>query len=532
MKDFNKLVIEGLNGRRSYDLKLFMLPYKPILFTDARFPEVSDSSRLSNLLLDNYHSEEEFSELFSDLKEGRIPDVEFNERSKIFTEVLPINFFNEISLLNGTLGDESFFSPSQKFVMKFIQRTLYEKKDDTNYQKLLEYFADRIMPQNQLNAKLFKFCGEITFERTKKIGVFTYDNHIEIYDRESLFTSQQTIAIQNLPKQNKLWEKTRSEISNGINSPLVAVFRSFSALTSFETLPVDIYSGFINYFTSPDMQIVSQILSKNIENIEFPLTIIFMHKNLHRRLLKFCIYREVFATTEPSHLMRMNSQDVKIVVVFLTEQIKALIDPAINSIKVEICKHSNFDFTLNDQSTIESFKKLTDIFINGFLKILPVIPSSIRYVCSIINEASKVKFKSLSFKGVFMAFFFRVIFPLLCQPCPTDPPGLKVDIKKMAHFGKIMTSIFLAEQAQLSHFSEIASIHEDDINAIFDRLTDCPEPYDIIETPSYRTACLMVDKIRKKCYKKTANLLVETNKHSAVLMQWLDLMKNIDVDDS
>lgn len=506
-----------------------MIPFRPINFSNAKFPQVSDSSPLSEILINNYHSEEEFAQLFKDLREGRIPEVEFNERSKIFTEVLPINFFNHIMLINGTLGDDSFFTPSQKFVMKYIQQTLYDMKDDEIYQRLLVYFADRIMPQNTSISKLFRFCGEITYEKSKKIGVFTYDNHVDIYLKDSLFSSQHTITIQHLPKQSKLWEKTRSEISNGIYSPFTAVFRSFSALTSFDTLPIEIYSGFIDYITSPDMMIASQLLTKNIDDIEYPLVTIFMYKNLHRRLLKYCIYREVFSTKDPSHLMRMNSQDVKVVIVFLTEQIKALIDPAINNIKVQISNHSNFDFTLNDQSTIDSFKKLTDIFINGFIKILPIISSSIRYACSIINEASKAKFNSLSFKGVFMAFFFRVIFPLLCQPCPTDPPGLKVDIKKMAIFGKIMTSIFVAEQAQLSHFSEIAACHEESINAIFDRLTDCKEPYDIIETPSFKTACLMVDRIRKKCQKK--NLVFETNKHSSILMKWLDLIKNLDVND-
>lgn len=506
-----------------------MFPNQTVNFSDAVFPRVSDSSNLSNILVNNYNSEEEFAALFDDLKEGRIPDVEFNERSKIFKDTLPINFIYHITLENGSIGNDLLFTPSQRFVMKYIQKTLYDMKDSEYYQKLLEYFADRIMPQNTPNSKLFRFCGEVTIDRSRKIGIFTYDNHVEIYSKDSLINSQQTLTIDNLPKQSKLWEQTRTEISNGIYSPLIAVFRSFAALNSFDTLPLEVYSGFINYITSPDMTIVSQIMNKNIDDIEMPLATIFTYKNLHRRLLKFCIYHEVFTTKDPSHLMRMNSQSVKVVVDFLTSQIETLIDPGINKIKVEICKSFNFDFTQDDDpETINSFKKLVDIFIEGFINILPTIPSSIRYVLCIINEASKIKFKSLTFKGVFMAFFFRVIFPILCQPCPTDPPGLNVDIKKMAAFGKIMTSIFASEHQQLPHFSEIARLHEENVNKIFDRLTECNEPYDIIEQPSFKQACLMIDIIRKKCVKKISILTNESNRHSLILMLWLDLMKNIE----
>lgn len=504
-----------------------MFPYNIINFSDIDFPQVSDSSNLADILVKNYQSEEEFAAIFEYIKDGQIPDDKYDEISKIFKETLPPTFLYQITLENGTLGDKTLFSPSQKFVLKYIQKTLYEMKDHESYHKLLTYFADQIIPQFSNDSKLFKFCGEVKVDRFKKIGILTHDDQVEIYSKESLFSIQQTLPLEDLPKQSKIWEQTRRELANGPISPLITVFRSFSALNSFDTLPVDVYSGFINYITSPDMLIVNKLLNKNFEDIELPLVTIFSHKNLHRRLLKYCIFQEVFSTDDASHLMRMNSQEVKVVIDFLTSQIRTLIDPGINKIKADICKAFNFDFTQNDPETISSMKKLTDIFIEGFINILPMMPSSVRYVCCIINEASKVKFKSLTCKGVFMAFFFRVIFPLICQPCPTDPPGLSVDIKKMAAFGKIMTSIFVEEYSHLAHFSAIAGLQEENVGKIFDRLTECDEPYDMIDQPSFTEACLSVDKIRKKCQKKASVLAVDDCGHSKILMLWLDLMKNI-----
>ncbi|KAK8842094.1 Ras GTPase activating protein ira2 [Tritrichomonas musculus] len=503
-----------------------MIPISTNYFHDAGLPRVSDSSSLSNTLVNNYQSEEEFEALFDDLREGRIPDVEFNERSKIFSETLPINFFNHITLENGIMGIDTFFTPSQRFVMKHIQKLLCEMKDNENYHKLLNYFACQLIPQDAFDTKLFLFCGEVTINRTKSIGIFNSNNQIEVYAKKQLFSSHQTFSVNNLPRQSKSWEQTRAEVENGISSPLIAVFRSFSALSSFEVLPVEVYSGFINYITSPDLMVTSQLLNNDIDGIEFALLTIFMHKNLHRRLLKYCIYHDVFSTDDPSHMMRMNTKEVKIIVDFLTNQIQSLIKPAINTIKIQIVQSLDIDFSLTDEETIKSVKNITDIFINGFIQILPTIPSSIRYVCCVINQACKLRFKSSAFKGIFMAFFFRVIFPVLCQPRPTDPPGLEVDIKKMAAFGKIMTSVFLADQSSLPQFAEIARANEENVNMIFDRLTDCTESYDMIDTPSFATACKMLDKIRFKCQKKASDLIFDYSRHSQILIHWLDLIAN------
>lgn len=494
-------------------------------FKNAVLPEVSDSSNLSNLIVNNFETEEEFERtLFSDLKGGNIPDIEFNERSQIFSEALPINFLNHISLVNSQYSFKSFFTPSQRFVIKYIQKTLFEMKDDKNYNKLLNYFANHMIPKNEFTSNLFRFCGEVTINRSKKIGIFTNDNQIELYDKNTLFTIQQKLPISNLPKQSKAWEQTRAEIENGLNSPLIAVFRSFSSLNGVDVLPVEIYSGFINYITSPDMLVASQLLNQNVDEIELPLLTIFMFKNLHRRLLKFCIYHDVFSTDDPSHLMRKNSKEVKIVVHFLTSQMQSLIQPAINEIKKRICENIDIDFSLTDEDTINSVQHVTSIFIEGIIQILPIISSAIRFVCCIINEACTIRFKSFAFKGIFMAFFFRVIFPILCQPRPTDPPGINVDVKKMAAFGKIMTSIFLSDQSSLAHFAGIEEDLQEKVNLIYDRLTDCEEPYDIIETPSFKTACVMVDSIRKKCNKKESNLVFDYLDNSQILIHWLDLL--------
>ena len=383
-------------------------------FINAELPRVSDSSSLSDILVQNFQSEDEFEAIFDDLKEGNIPDVEYNQRSAIFSETLPINFLNHVALTTGNFCYDSFFTPSQRFVMKYIHKTLNEMKDNANYDRLLNYFANQMICHNEFNTKLFRFCGEISIGRSKKIGIYTYDNQIEIYDKTDIFTVQQKFPASNLQKQSKAWEQTSAEIENNIHSPLIAVFRSFSSLRSFEILPVEVYSGFINYITSPDMTVVNQLLRQDIDEIEIPLLTIFMHKNTHRRLLKYCIYHEVFTTSDPSHLMRINSKEVKIVIHFLTAQMQSLIRPAINTIKSKICQSLDIDFTLTDEDTVNSVKHIADIFIEGFIQILPIISSSTRFVCCIISEACKLRFKSSAFKGIFMALFFRVIFPILC----------------------------------------------------------------------------------------------------------------------
>ena len=491
-------------------------------FDDATLPDASDSSDLSNILVQNYQSEEEFESLFTDLKEGQIPDVEFNERSKIFSEVLPINFLNHLSLVHGKYSFNSFFTPSQRFVIKYIQRTLLAMKGHEHYNRLLNYFANHMIPRNEFNPTLFRFCGEVTLNRSKKIALITCNDQIEIYEKNNLYTLTQTIPASHLPKQSKSWEQTRAEIENGIYSPLIAVFRSFSSLNGCDILPVEVYSGFINYITSPDMSVSAQLLAKNVDEIEIPLLTIFMHKNLHRRLLKYCIYQDVFSTDDASHLMRKNSKEVKIVVHFLSCQMQGLIDPAINRIKEAICSSIDIDFTLTDEETVNSVKRVASIFIDGFISILPIISSAIRFVCCIINEACTLRFKSFAFKGIFMAFFFRVIFPILCQPRETDPPGLNVDVKKMEAFGKVMTSIFLNDHA--SFFSEIDKVQQDKVNFIYDRLIQCDEPYDVIEQPSFKLACQMVDRIRKMCKKMESDLVFDYSMDSQILVHWLDLL--------
>lgn len=496
-------------------------------FSNALLPKISDSSSLSEFLINNYQTEEEFASLFDDLKEGQIPEVEFNERSSMFAETLPINFFNHLTLENGSLDINTFFTPSQRFVMKHVQKTLFEMKDDESYNRLLKYFADRMTPQHSINSALFRFCGEVTISKSKKIGIFTKDDQIEVYGKDSLLNFQQTFSPDKLPHQSKEWEQTKAELDNGISSPLIAVFRSFSALNSWDILPVEAYSGFINYITAPDLIVTGQMLNQNIEDIDIPLMSIFMHKNLHRRLLKYCVYDDVFSTEDTSLLMRRNSKEAKIVVDFLTNQIQPLIQSALNPIKVQVCQHIDFDYTQTDEDTFNAVKDLTNLFITQFINILPVIPSSIRYACSIINEACQLKFKNNGYKGVFMAFFFRVIFPIFCQPRPTDPPDLHVDIKKMAAFGKIMTYVFVGEQgASLSHFAEITQMQQVNVKTIFEHLINCSEQYDFIECPSFKTACLMVDQIRRNCQKNASALIFDYHKPSQILIRWLDSMVN------
>lgn len=492
-------------------------------FSDAALPKISDSSNLSEFLINNYHTEEEFDSLFDDLREGQIPEVEFNERSVMFSETLPINFFNHLTLEKGKLDIKTFFTPSQQFVMKYIQKTLHEMKDNEFYDSLLRYFADRMTPQHSFHTSLFRFCGEVTVNKSKKIGIFTNKDTIEVYGKDSLFSSQQTFSLDKFPHQSKDWEQTMAELENGIFSPLIAVFRSFSSLNSWDTLPIEAYSGFINYITSPDLIVTSQILHQDVDDIDIPLMKIFMHKNLHRRLLKYCIYDDVFSTEDTSLLMRRNSKEAKIVVDFLTDQIQPLIKLALNPIKEEVCRSPDFDFTSTDKDTFNIVKNVASTFISHFINILPTIPSSIRYVCSVINEACQYKFENNGYKGVFMAFFFRVIFPIFCQPRPTDPPDLHVNIKKMAAFGKIMTYIFVGEQgASLSHFAEIAQMEQKNVNIIFENLIVCYEQYDFIHCPSFKTACLMVDQIRKKCQKKASDLIFDYHKPSQILIRWLD----------
>lgn len=492
------------------------------IFSNATLPKISDSSNLSEFLINNYHTEEEFETLFDDLKEGQIPEVEFNDRSTMFSETLPINFFNHLTLEKGRLDINTFFTPSQQFVMKYVQKTLVEMKDNEFYEKLLHYFADRMTPQHSYHSSLFRFCGEVTINKSKKIGIYTNRDTIEVYGKDSLFNSQQIFSLDKFP-QTKEWEQTKAELDGGTFTPLIAVFRSFSSLNSWDTLPVEAYSGFINYITSPDLIVTSQILRQGIDDVDIPLMKIFMHKNLHRRLLKYCIYDDVFSTEDTSLLMRRNSKEAKIVVDFLTNQIQPLIKSTLNPIKEQVCRNVDFDFTSTDPDTFNAVKNVANIFISRFTNILPILSSSIRYVCSIINEACQYKFENNGYKGVFMAFFFRVIFPIFCQPRPTDPPNLHVDIKKMAAFGKIMTYIFVGEQgASLSHFAEIAQMEQQNVNNIFEHLISCSEQYDSIDCPSFKTACLMVDQIRNKCQKKASDLIFDYHRPSQILIRWLD----------
>ncbi|OHS93801.1 hypothetical protein TRFO_02312 [Tritrichomonas foetus] len=495
-------------------------------FREAELPKTPDGSPLATFLFSRYSRADQVDELFRCFirEDGQFPEVDIPDINQILMQTLPPNFFIHLTMENiqdSNLSLESIFTPCQKYILKNIQNVLSQMKEKPYYKKILLYFAKRLKLPISLDASQFRFVGEMAMSKGKKVGILKADKTVDIYSK-ALLEPMQTITLAKLPSQAKEWEITKVETDNEIFSPLVAVFRSFSALNKCETLPIAAYSGFIDYITAPDMTVVSQLVKQDLPGIEFPLLTIFMFKNCHRRLLKYCVYEDVFSTEDPAQLMRKNSMYCRIVIDFLANQVQSLIIPYFNPIKRNICNSDSFDI---NSPSVETIHKVTDIFVKGIIEILPMIPSTIRFVCSCIYDACEACYAGTGHRGVFMAFFFRVIFPIFCQPQPTDPPGIKVDIKQMAFFGKAMTYIFnLTNSRSLSRLQSIAEKQTSNIEMIFLALVTCNEAYDALTSPTMTKACQMVDEIRKNCQKRIADLSFATTAPTQVLVHWLDMI--------
>ena len=455
------------------------------------------------------------------------PILDSSELNEILSKTLPLSFYNHITMENTNVNPDMFFSPSQQFIMKQIQKILVDLRGKPIFPNVLYYFAKRLMLSLTPDTSLFLFCGEISGNNGKKVGILKPNKKVDIYKKDG-FNPKQTISLKNVHSQEKMWEMTKVEAENDIYSPFIAVFRSFSALNKCQTLPIAAYSGFIDYITSADMTIVNHLLKQEIAGIEEPLIQIFMFKNCHRRLLKFCIYEDVFTTDDPNQLMRKNTIEMRIVVQFLTSQIQPLINTYINPIKVNICNiaHNQFDIENGNDPNI---KAAIDAFMNDFINTIPAFSSAIKFVLNCIFHSCEARFHNHGIKGIFMAFFFRVIFPLLCQPQPSDPAGIEVDIKNMAIFGKIMTYIFTANQQgkTLSHLSPLRDEQQDNISRLLTSLIDCTESFDAIHCPSMTDACQMVDELRRMCQNSAATLTFSAAKPSQILLQWLNSIAQI-----
>jgi hypothetical protein len=318
-----------------------------------------------------------------------------------------------------------------------------------------------------------------------------------------------------------------AEHETGFYSEMQAICKSFGCTVGVKSLPPSVYMTFINYITSPDQCFISAILEQPKAEVEEPLRILFGYAGAHRILLKHCVYEEARSCREPNQIMRRNNAKVRIPLEFVKQQLSGLL-PMINTLKLALTRRPSFRLDDPSEENIEKIRGTFLLFLNSLLELGTVLPSSVRFVCKCVFD-SFTFFQgdpALGHRAVFMLFIFRVLFPMLTQTQPTDPPELKLDPLEMAQFPKLVTNMFVAERQLSAPIAALCTELRGRIGEIYATVTRCVEAGDVIPRPSHAAAVEAVDKIRALCAPNAHELAYAPPRPLAIVVAWLTTLAN------
>jgi hypothetical protein len=323
------------------------------------------------------------------------------------------------------------------------------------------------------------------------------------------------------PDRNE-WEMSKAELETGLFMESQSVFRSFEASAALPRLPDEVYTAMISFITSPDQVFLSAVLS-SVSDLEASLVTVFTYAGAHRLLLKHCIYEECKTCIDAGQIMRRNNSRVRISLDFTRQQTAPII-PIINRLKAQLTETPPFDFSSSSDENLAAIRATLTHILDAILAMVSVVPSSVRFVCHCVDEAVSFfhRDRALGRRGVFMFFVFRILFPLLTQPQDTDPPDLVVDPIQMAKYPKLLTNIFVAQRQLESHLVPLAEEQSARIEAFYERVTQCPEEFDVVTQPTYVAVTAAIDTIRAKCAPIARELSFAAPRECAVVRAWLE----------
>ena len=495
---------------------------------EVSYPIKKDSTPLSNYIEIKSLSKLDIEKLFKELNEynGNLDIFLFPELKGIFSYTLTNSFYNIISSSSNSIYQFSneFLTNFQNFFINEIKKILINKKYSKEY---LDYFSLALEPFYSYKNSNIRFCGEVFYNKDKFIGILFDDLTVELHSIQEPDKIIHKVSYTNLKDLSINFEMIIAEIQSKLYFPKRILFRSFTSSSDFNKLPLSIYSLILNLLTDSNMSILGTIINSQVENIHESLLTIFSFLGIHRKLLKYCIYNDLNNISDPSQIMRGNSISNKCIIEFVKKQLFPLIPDYFIGIKTKLVSTPEFtsDSTKSDDLLI--IEHMINSFIESIFNVIDLIPSSIRFTCKIAYEASICKYNDtkMGIRAIFMLFFFRVVFPLLCQPHSLDPPDMTMSLTQMTKLPKILACLFSTEKNEnLINLKKIFIKQNEKINIIYDKLKNCNEPLDDLTKPNFEEVIDSIDKLRKRCSPFCSELSFAPDIPSPIIKNWLQLI--------
>lgn len=496
-------------------------------FPEKETPTVSDGSQLAFYISNNIPLSK-IPALMENLRQTNDTAIDTTGYlGTLLSHVIPPEFFNHLtySPSNNLPEAEFYFSPYQKYIMGFVRKIISEMKSDENYDKFLDCLSIYMMPKQYPSPSSILICGKVKYSARKYCGIFYPNGTIELFSPSNMFQAVKQINRADLPQQTSVeWEMTQAEYESNLYIPTLGLFRSISTLKSFKEIPFLAYSAFMDLMTSPNLKFLDSLFQANIADVEKSLITVFVFTGTHRRLLKHAILEDIFSTPDPEQIMRRNTVEQHIVNEFIIQQMNLMIDPTLNQIKVKLAATAAFNLDNSTEEDMEIMTMMIDTFLEIMINVVHTIPSVVRFICKTIYIGIEERFGDTKYsnRGIFMALLFRYIFPLLCQPKPTDPAGLKIDPMHSSRILKVLTMVFNYEgKSFYKHIISLLESKQEKVQRVYNGLCEVPEDNDALPRPSLPQVMNDINELRRLFLPRIQELTYMPPKSTQIMRLWL-----------
>ncbi|KAH0794731.1 hypothetical protein GPJ56_001278 [Histomonas meleagridis] len=417
---------------------------------------------------------------------------------------------------------ERFFSPLQTRMMSIVQSILTKTKGRDSYQKYLDFFSLYLIPQFQRPNVFLVYS--VSRSGHDEIAVLKNDGNVDFYSPKSIYSPKKTYPYSQLEYPDEDWKQMINDFENNKFSPSKSFFTSVKSVDQITTLPVAAYSAFCEYIISPDMSVLSALFARQVMEIDNDLITIFKFYGIHHRLVKYCVCKDVFKTIDEANIMRSNLIETKIIIGIIKNELEPFFQSIIIPLKTKLCAIPTYNLDSKEDFDLNIIDYTTSMFIDTISKLLTNVSLTTRFICRTIYDECLAKYKEEKYaqRGVFMIFFFRVLFPMICQPQDSDPPEIVINIQNSTLLPKLLTMVFSFESSNNENVDKIAEKYKKTIAGFFEILTNYKDSYDIIERPSFMDVMRAVDNIRKRAMGKIDDLIAYQLEPSLLLNNWLN----------
>jgi len=500
----------------------------------SQVPISSDNSIVFNFLDYKCHGSKDILAFLSKINDETIINElsPLNDVNQFLSFILSAPFMSILTTSNMSIYPvlHKFLSPWPNHAIYSVVSILKAKKDSPLYPKYLDFMSLNLLPSLEPKGFSIRFFGDVFYGKERYFGVLNENRNLDLHSLTDTEKIVQTVHPDSVSSPNSFLEMTIAEMDLQMMTIPNIVFRSFASSISIGKLPLSLYSKIIDVITSPNLAILNRIVQSKIEGIYDPLITVFTFAGAHRRLLKYCAYHDMNSITDTHQIMRGNSTETKCVIEFVKKQVVQHFAETLTMMKTKLMATPAFAIDSTNDDDIFIIDSMISSFIKSIMSMLHSFPSSLRFVFRSIYEAGIHRFNQERFglRGVFMVFFFRVIFPLLCQPIPSDPPEMQMNIMQMTKLPKVLSNLLSSEKSESTvHLEATFETQKENIKMIYDRLIECDEPHDEIIKPSITEVIHAIDTIKTKCGPQCNNLAYMPLQPSFIIKHWLSYLQGL-----